>query len=261
MVVAEFRTDSGNNVKVYSDGDVYINGRMDSKIYPDGEIWSYGKNIAKIYPDGEIWSGGCKVGRIYSDGEIWLGSTCVARANGGYSGNGTDTSYSNNTDDYSLSDVGSRKQKQHSAVGIAVGGGMLENSNGIGCVAILVGIYLVVCMILFCFVIWKILFNELSTTTSISEIIEMIMVIVSAITTMVIQFRMNCKGKGGKGYFINLVGMLIIIASSMFYEEGSIGVFECIVLSAFFAAVPTMIVTSIFWVIKKIKNIKKTTVR
>ena len=46
MVVAEFRTDLGNNVKVYSDGDVYINGRMDSKIYPDGEIWSYGKIIA-----------------------------------------------------------------------------------------------------------------------------------------------------------------------------------------------------------------------
>lgn len=261
MVVAEFRTDSGNNVKVYSDGDVYINGRMDSKIYPDGEIWSYGKIIAKIYPDGEIWSGGCKVGRIYSDGEIWVGSTCVARANGGYSGNGTDTSYSNNTDDYSLSDVDSRKQKTHSAIGIAVGGDESQNLSGIGCIAILVGIYLVVCMILFCFVIWKILFDELSTETSISEIIEMIMVIVSAITTMVIQFRMNCKGKGGNGYFINLVGMLIIIASSMFYEEGSIGVFDWIVLSAFFAVVPTMIVASIFWVIKKIKNSKKTTVR
>ena len=259
MVVAEFRTDSGNNVKVYSDGDVYINGRMDSKIYPDGEIWSYGKIIAKIYPDGEIWSGGCKVGRIYSDGEIWVGSTCVARANGGYSGNGNDTSYSNNTDDYSLSDVDSRKQKTHSATGIAVGGSMLENSDGIGCVAIPVLIFLVIDIIATCFWVWPMFISHMKDAKTSTDYFEIVWIFALIITSMIIQYRLNCKDRGGFGFFINFFGMLVGLGVPVYIEDSKTGIDIGLLLvaSALFAAVPTVIVASISWGIKKIKNSKK----
>lgn len=65
-------------VKIYGDGEFWIDGTKRAKLYPDGEIWADGHIVARLYEDGDIWSGGVKIGHVYSDGELWIGNNRVA---------------------------------------------------------------------------------------------------------------------------------------------------------------------------------------
>lgn len=66
-------------VKIYGDGEIWINGKMKAKIYPDGDIYSNGKLIGKIYEDGDIWLDNRSVGRVFANGEVWIGNERVAK--------------------------------------------------------------------------------------------------------------------------------------------------------------------------------------
>jgi len=65
-------------LKIYGDGEFWIDGQKRAKIYPDGEIWADGKQIARVYPDGDIWAGSARVGRVYPDGDLYIDNQKVA---------------------------------------------------------------------------------------------------------------------------------------------------------------------------------------
>lgn len=65
-------------VKIYGDGEIWIDGRQEGKIYPDGEIYANGKLYGRIYEDGDIWIDGRKAGRVFANGDVWIGSKRVA---------------------------------------------------------------------------------------------------------------------------------------------------------------------------------------
>lgn len=65
-------------VKIYGDGEIWIDGRQEGKIYPDGEIYANGKLFGRIYEDGDIWIDGRKAGRVFANGDVWIGSEKVA---------------------------------------------------------------------------------------------------------------------------------------------------------------------------------------
>ena len=65
-------------VRIYGDGEIWINGRLSARIYPDGDIYSNGNRIGKIYEDGDIWMDNRSVGRVFTNGEVWIGNERVA---------------------------------------------------------------------------------------------------------------------------------------------------------------------------------------
>jgi len=65
-------------IRIYGDGEIWIDGKMRARIYPDGDIYSNGKRIGKIYEDGDIWMDSRSVGRVYKNGEVWIGGKRVA---------------------------------------------------------------------------------------------------------------------------------------------------------------------------------------
>lgn len=66
-------------IKIYGDGDIYIDGVSRGKIYDDGDIYMDHKLVGKIHDDGEIWLNYKKVGRVYVNGDVWIDGKCVAR--------------------------------------------------------------------------------------------------------------------------------------------------------------------------------------
>ncbi len=65
-------------VKIYGDGEIWIDGHKKGKIYPDGEIYVDRNRVGKIYEDGDIWIDGQQVGRVFANGDVWIGSKKVA---------------------------------------------------------------------------------------------------------------------------------------------------------------------------------------
>ena len=47
-------------VKIYGDGEFWIDGQKKAKLYPDGEIWADGELIARVYEDGKMLASGEK---------------------------------------------------------------------------------------------------------------------------------------------------------------------------------------------------------
>ena len=67
-----------NVVKIYGDGEIWLDGHKKGKIYPDGEVYINGSRIGRIYEDGDIWIDGKQAGRVFANGDVWIGSKKVA---------------------------------------------------------------------------------------------------------------------------------------------------------------------------------------
>ncbi|MBQ7858754.1 MAG: hypothetical protein IJ347_01290 [Faecalibacterium sp.] len=65
-------------VKIYGDGEFWVDGQKRAKLYPDGEIYADGRKVGRVYPDGDIYIDGKCAGKVYSDGEVWVGGQKVA---------------------------------------------------------------------------------------------------------------------------------------------------------------------------------------
>jgi len=65
-------------VKIYGDGEFWIDGQKRAKLYSDGDIYADGRRIGRLYPDGDIYIDGKRVGKVYPDGEVWVGDQRVA---------------------------------------------------------------------------------------------------------------------------------------------------------------------------------------
>lgn len=65
-------------LKIYDDGEFWLDGKKCAKLYENGEIWADGKKIANVYEDGDIWMDGKKIGVCTSSGELWINNRKVA---------------------------------------------------------------------------------------------------------------------------------------------------------------------------------------
>ena len=65
-------------LKIYDDGEFWLDGKKQAKLYENGEIWADGKKIAMLYENGDIWMDGKKIGSCTSDGNLWINDRKVA---------------------------------------------------------------------------------------------------------------------------------------------------------------------------------------
>lgn len=180
-------------VKIYGDGEFWIDGQKKAKLYPDGEIWADGELIARVYEDGEIYSNGKRIGKVYSDGDLWLDGKKVASGVylldllGSYQkSSSNESSYEYKKQNYSCNGGGNNGSS--SRLG-SVGGGF-----------IFVTVLLIVAFIYAAFRFWTselptILFGNMQTLGSVA----MVFVYAGMVITMYLHICMATKNK--KTYF------------------------------------------------------------
>lgn len=69
---------SRTDVRLYWDGEFYVDGSCSGRIYDDGQIYLDGKPFGKLYRDGDIYVENRKVGKAYPDGDLWFGNRKAA---------------------------------------------------------------------------------------------------------------------------------------------------------------------------------------
>lgn len=140
---------SKNVVKIYGDGEIWLDGHRKGKIYPDGEIYANGNRIGKIYEDGDIWIDGKQAGRVYPNGEIWVDGKKVA--SGVYLlellGNSDQPQRETNSDTSRANSFGNAAARFTNA-------GNRSSGSDIGCGVIFVAILLIVAFIYGAFRFW-----------------------------------------------------------------------------------------------------------
>lgn len=250
-------------VKIYGDGEFWVDGERKAKLYPDGDIWANGKKIGKVYSDGDIWIDGKSVGRVFSNGDLWIGSRKVA------------------TGIYLLDLLDQRgdppvqKQESHTTFvgGFVPKGRPNFNSSssgcsGFGCMALFVVVLLIVALVYACFALWfselpQILFGNLQyfgTGAMVSVYACMFLMIYKHCKLAVgdgrVQFFKGLLMQGGTfvlNIFVFTVLDVLVTASDYGIPVGDalgelgglLGGFGGMVASAFFVALAPTAVSSI----------------
>ena len=210
-------------VKIYGDGEFWMDGQKRAKLHPDGEIWADGKRVARLYEDGEIWADGKQIGKVYSDGDLWIGNRKVA--SGIYlldllasskEESSKESSYENKKQSYSYQGGGNKRSSSESS---SVGGGF-----------IFVTVLLIVAFIYAAFRFWltelpTLLFGNMQTLGSVA----MIFVYASMAVMMYLHICMATKEKETKflrgllmqagAFFVNIIVFTILdlIATAISY--------------------------------------------
>ena len=140
---------SKNVVKIYGDGEIWLDGHREGKIYTDGEIYANGKRIGKIYDDGDIWIDGKQAGRVYSDGEVWIDGKKAA--SGVYL---LDLLGDSNQPQRETDSGTSRANSFGNAAARFTNAGNRSSGSDIGCGVIFVAILLIVAFIYGAFRLW-----------------------------------------------------------------------------------------------------------
>ena len=140
---------SKNVVKIYGDGEIWLDGHREGKIYTDGEIYANGKRIGKIYDDGDIWIDGKQAGRVYSDGDVWIDGKKVA--SGVYL---LDLLVDSNPPPHETDFGTSRANSFGNAAARFTNAGNRSSGSDIGCGVIFVAILLIVAFIYGAFRLW-----------------------------------------------------------------------------------------------------------
>lgn len=140
-------------VKIYGDGEFWVDGQRKAKMYPDGEIWANGSKVGKVYSDGDIWIDGESVGRVFSNGDLWIGNRKVAT--GIYL---LDMLDSNGNPSANQKESSASAAPTFISMGIANIGRSAPDIGNFGCGLIFVVVLLIVAFVYACFALW---FSEL----------------------------------------------------------------------------------------------------